>query len=57
MEILTVYRNDFHRRIRPNVDEIVPLMGKYIFHGPNPEMIKVQQAAIKCFQVCKLKTH
>jgi hypothetical protein len=37
----------------PNVDEIVPLMSKYIKdQNPSPSMGNVRQEAMKCFQVC-----
>lgn len=42
--------NDFHRYIRPNIDDIVPLVGKYLTLDPRQEIIEVQHAALSCFQ-------
>ncbi|RKF56630.1 Importin beta-like protein kap111 [Erysiphe neolycopersici] len=42
--------NDFHRYVRPNIDDIVPLIGKYLLHDPRKEVIEIQHAALICFQ-------
>ncbi|POS85654.1 hypothetical protein EPUL_001440, partial [Erysiphe pulchra] len=42
--------NDFHRYVRPNLDDIVPLIGKYLILDPRQEVIEVQHAALSCFQ-------
>ena len=45
-------RNKFHQLMLPNVDDVVPLISKYITNqNPEPTLIKVRQEAMKCFQV------
>ncbi|KAI6247276.1 Importin beta-like protein [Erysiphe necator] len=41
--------NNFHRYVRPNIDDIVPLIGKYLL-DPSKHLIEAQQAALSCFQ-------
>lgn len=45
---LTICRHKFHLSVVPNVDDIVPLMSKYINDG-SAEM-KTRQEAMRCFQ-------
>ncbi|RKF72661.1 Importin beta-like protein [Golovinomyces cichoracearum] len=50
MDSNSMKANNFHRCVRPNVDVIVPLIGKYLCKEPSPIIIEVQQAALSCFQ-------
>jgi hypothetical protein len=50
-------RHKFHLRVVPNVGDIVPLISKYIVESPGPADVKVQQEAMKCFQVCPSSYH
>ena len=45
-------RHKFHQQMVPNVDEIVPLIAKYIASDATGGDIKVRQEAMRCFQVC-----
>lgn len=47
----TEARHKFHKRVAPNADDIVPLMGKYISNPSQGIDIKVRQEAMRCFQV------
>jgi hypothetical protein len=50
---LTCTRHKFHRRVVPNVTDIVPLIEKYISSdSPTLQLdIKARQEAMRCFQV------
>lgn len=45
-------RHKFHQQMVPNVDEIVPLIAKYIANDATRGDVKVRQEAMRCFQVC-----
>ncbi|TVY21258.1 Importin beta-like protein [Lachnellula arida] len=48
---LTAFRNKFHKSVVPNVDDIVPLLSRYLTNTtPAPTERKVRQEAMKCFQ-------
>ncbi|EPE34071.1 ARM repeat-containing protein [Glarea lozoyensis ATCC 20868] len=44
-------QHKFHQLMLPNVDDIVPLISKYITdHNPTPDQANVRQEAMKCYQ-------
>ncbi|EPQ62290.1 BgtA-21035 [Blumeria graminis f. sp. tritici] len=47
----------FHSHIRPNVNDVVPLIRKYLFEAPNQALTRTQQEAMKCFQSCMSYSH
>lgn len=53
---LTSTRHKFHRRVVPNVTDIVPLIEKYISSDAQVAQldVKARQEAMRCFQVCVL---
>ncbi|KAG9232755.1 armadillo-type protein [Amylocarpus encephaloides] len=51
-------QNEFHRRMLPNVDDIVPLISKYISNqSPDSSQAKVRQEAMKCYQAWVSYSH
>ena len=51
--MLTITRHKFHRRVVPNVADIVPLIEKYITSESTIAQldVKARQEAMRCFQV------
>ncbi|KAI1001741.1 hypothetical protein K3495_g6463 [Podosphaera aphanis] len=50
MDSNSMKAHNFHRYVKPNADDIVPLIGKFIFNGPNQALIHIQKEALTCFQ-------
>lgn len=46
---LTCCRHKFHRLVKPNVEDIAPLISRYI--SDNTADVNVREEALKCFQV------
>ncbi|KAE9374892.1 ARM repeat-containing protein [Stipitochalara longipes BDJ] len=51
-------QHKFHRQVVPNVDDIVPLISKYIGNNPTESAYgKVKEEAMKCFQAWVSYSH
>jgi len=49
-------RNKFHRSVVPNVDDIVPLLSKYLINTkPDSKERKARQESMRCLQVSKIR--
>ncbi|KAG0648341.1 Karyopherin [Hyphodiscus hymeniophilus] len=56
--LLTFVRHKFHRRVIPNVTDIVPLVEKYISSDSISQLnVKARQEAMRCFQACVSYSH